>query len=81
MASLYIKDHETNSLAQQLAAARGLSKTAAVKLALEHELARGSGDTRTTREKMLALWDRFPLPDPLGPVPDKAFFDELSGDL
>ena len=81
MASLYIKDAETNSLAERLAATRGLTKTAAVRLALQHELARGSGDRRTTREKMLALYERFPPPDELGPEADKAFFDELSGDL
>ena len=81
MASLYIKDEETNSLAEQLAAARGLTKTAAVRLALQHELARGAGDNRTTRERMLALWERYPLPEPLGPLADKAFYDELSGDL
>lgn len=79
MASLYIKDAEANSMAEEFAKVRGLTKTAAVKLALTQALA--PRDTRTTREKMLALWERHPLPEPMGPIPDKAFYDELSGDL
>lgn len=79
MASLYIKDPEANALAEQLAQARGLTKTAAVKLALRHEL--GTTDRRTTREKLLELWERHPLPEKLGSGPDKAFFDDLSGNL
>ena len=81
MASLYIKDDLANALAEQLANRRGLTKTAAVKLALEHELARDGDDGRTTREKMLDFWKRNPLPETLGPVPDKAFYDDLSGNL
>lgn len=85
MASLYIKDDETYALAEQLASARGLTKTAAVKLALRHELERDFADTtidrRPLRERMVDFWKRHPLPAELGPVPDKAFYDELSGDL
>lgn len=81
MASLFIKDAATNSLAERLAARRGLTKTAAVKLALERELDRDRPDRRSTRERMLAIWDRYPPPTELGPEADKAFFDDLSGDL
>lgn len=79
MASLYIKDPETNALAEELAQRRGLTKTAAVKLALQREL--DDVDRRSTREKMLALWERHPLPVPRGPVADKSFYDDLSGGL
>ena len=85
MASLYVKDAETNQLAEQLASKRGLTKTAAVKLALRHELERDATietvDRRPTRERMLDFWKLHPLPDKLGPVPDKAFYDALSGGL
>jgi antitoxin VapB len=83
MASLFVKDAEANALAEELAARRGMTKTAAVKLALRQELARDSdgGPLLSAREKMLAFWRRHPLPAELGPVPDKAFYDELSGDL
>lgn len=79
MASLYIKDPEANALAEELARRRGLTKTAAVKLALQHEL--DEVNRRSTREKMLALWERHPLPAPAGPIADKAFYDDLSGGL
>ena len=81
MASLYIKDEATNALAERLATRRGLTKTAAVRLALERELDRDGRDQRPTRERMLALWERCPPPAELGPEADKAFFDDLSGDL
>ncbi len=85
MASLYIKDAETNELAEELADRRGLTKTAAVKLALRHELERGIPgdeiDRRPTRERMLDFWKLHPLPEKLGVVPDKTFYDDLSGGL
>ena len=87
MASLYVKDTEANAWAEELAAQRGLTKTAAVKLALRRELDRNgidaqvAADRRPARERMLDFWKRHPLPDKLGPVPDKAFYDDLSGDL
>ncbi len=86
MASLYIKDQEANALAERLAAERGLTKTAAVKLALRHELERRAApppveDRRPLRERMIDFWERHPLPPKTGLAADKAFFDELSGDL
>lgn len=79
MASLFVKDSEANALAEELARKRGLTKTAAVKLALSNELKRS--DRRSAREKMEDFWARHPLPEKLGPAPDKAFWDELSGGL
>jgi antitoxin VapB len=79
MASLFVKDGEANSLAEQLAEQRGLTKTAAVKLALANELKRS--DRRSARERMEDFWRKHPLPEKLGPAPDKAFWDELSGGL
>jgi antitoxin VapB len=81
MASLYVKDAEANALAEELAARLGVTKTAAVKLALRQELMRDSRDPLSARDKMLGFWKRHPLPARLGPIPDKAFYDELSGDL
>ncbi|MEI9851257.1 MAG: type II toxin-antitoxin system VapB family antitoxin [Sphingomonas sp.] len=81
MASLYIKDEEANALAERLADERGLTKTAAVKLALRHELERSQADRRPMRERMIDFWKRHPLPPETGLRADKAFYDELSGDL
>lgn len=76
MASLYIKDIEANELAERLAALRGLTKTAAVKLALRNELANDvpvrpladlAGELRRTSKLRY---------DP-AVVIDKAFYDSL----
>ncbi|MBN8839519.1 MAG: type II toxin-antitoxin system VapB family antitoxin [Sphingomonadales bacterium] len=79
MASLYIKDPEANALAEQVARAHGMTKTQAVKLALRRELDRTA--TKPLRERMADFWRVHPLPAELAPIPDKAFYDELSGDL
>lgn len=81
MASLYIKDTEANALAERLARERGLTKTAAVKLALRHELERKKPGRRPMRERMIDFWERHPLPPETGLKADKQFYDALSGDL
>lgn len=78
MASLYIKSGKANALAERLATERGMTKTAAVTLALENEL-RGN-DRRTTLQKIDDLLKRNPLPKDMGPAPGKAFYDELWDD-
>lgn len=85
MAGVCIKDQEANMVAEQLARARGLTKTAAVKLALRRELDRDVAATapadRPLRERMVDFWERHPLPNELGPVPGKPFYDDVSGGL
>jgi antitoxin VapB len=76
---LYIKDDATAELVSQLAALRGLSKQAAVRLAVKAELDRAAASI-PLRERLAKLWDAHPLPPPTGKVADKAFFDELSSD-
>ncbi len=80
MASLYIKDERTSALVDQLARLRGTSKTEAVRSAVEAELARSRRAT-TPRERLEDFYRRYPLPESSGRPADKAFFDELSGDL
>jgi antitoxin VapB len=77
MASLYVKDDETNALAARLAQRRGISKTAAVKMALQHELARDAA-ALPLRERM-AAWRQTQLPGKsTGFKADKAFYDSLN---
>lgn len=77
MASLYVKDEEANALATRLAQRRGISKTAAVKLALESELARHE-NLPSLRER-LKIWRKAqPLGEPTGLQADKAFYDSLN---
>lgn len=77
MASLYVKDAEVNALATRLAARRGISKTAAVKLALASELARDEA-TVPLRERLAAWRKAHPLGEPTGLEADKAFYDSLN---
>lgn len=77
MASLFIKDAEAGALAARLAARRGITKTAAVKLALEHELARDVARV-PLRERMAAWRAAHPLGEPTGLEADKAFYDSLN---
>jgi len=77
MASLYVKDDETNALATRLARRRGISKTAAVKQALEHELARDTA-ALPMRERLRIWRAEHPLGEPTGLKADKAFYDSLN---
>ncbi|AXJ95926.1 MULTISPECIES: type II toxin-antitoxin system VapB family antitoxin [unclassified Sphingomonas] len=77
MSSLYVKDEEANALADRLARRRGISKTAAVKLALQHELDRDT--VLLPLRERLRLWrDEHPLGEPTGLKADKAFYDSLN---
>ena len=81
MASLYVKDGEANDLARELADRRGLSKTAAVKLALRNELGRDAdvpARERSAREILEQFWRDHPLGEPTGLPADKAFYDSLN---
>lgn len=81
MASLYIKDQEANVMAERLANARGLTKTAAVKLALRRELERDAPITdgqRSTIEILEHFWRKHGIDGPSGPPADKAFYDSLN---
>ena len=83
MASLYIKDADTAAMVTRVAERSGLTKTALVRelvAAREAELDRG--DRRlSSRERLQKFWREHPLPPPTGLKADKAFYDELSGDL
>jgi antitoxin VapB len=77
---LYIRDDATAELVAKLAKQRGLTKQDAVRLAVQAELERTT-QAVPLRERLAMLWCENPLPPPTGQVADKAFFDELSGEL
>ena len=83
MASLFIKDAETAALVARVAERSGVTKTALVReLASAREAELDRGDKRvSSRERLQKFWREHPLPPPTGLKADKAFFDELSGDL
>jgi antitoxin VapB len=77
---LYIKDETTAQLVNQLAKLRGLTKQAAVRLAVATELQRAV-DAVPLRKRFAELRKVHPLPPATGEAADKAFFDDLSGGL
>jgi antitoxin VapB len=77
---LYIKDDTTAELVAQLAKLRGLTKQAAVRLAVQAELDR-TREAIPLRQRAAALRTAHALPPPTGKAADKDFFDDLSGTL
>ena len=77
---LYIKDDATAELVGLLATLRGVSKQDAVKMAVKAELDRAK-EAIPLRDRLKKLWEAHPMPPATGQIADKAFFDELSGDL
>lgn len=76
--ALNIRSEEVNQLAEKLAARTQMNKTAAVKLALEHELQR-LDQALPLRERLRPLQDRVMARPATGLKADKAFYDELGG--
>jgi len=77
---LYIKDDDTARLVDQLAKMRGLSKQDAVKMAVQAELDRAA-NLIPLRKRFAAARAQHPLPPATGEKADKAFFDDVTGDI
>jgi antitoxin VapB len=75
-----IPDDTVDQLADKLAALKQIDKTEAVRIALENELRR-SDDVRRLRERIRPIQDRVASWGSTGLEADKAFCDELSGDI
>jgi antitoxin VapB len=87
MASLYIKDAETAALVERVAKRSGMTKTALVReltAAREAELDRAQKSRNprdNPREWLKNFWQKHGITPSEGLSTDKAFFDDLSGDL
>ncbi len=79
MATVYIKDSHTAELVERLARRRGLTKTEAVRRAVEADLATDA-PKQTAIEKLEAFYRAHPRGEPSGLKADKAFYDWLSGE-
>lgn len=77
---LNIRSETVNHLAEALAARTGTSKTDAVARALRNELQR-LDDAMTLRERIRPIQTRVMARPATGLQADKAFYDELSGDV
>ncbi len=75
---LNIRSEAVNRLAEKLAARKSVTKTEAVKTALENELRR-LDEAVPLRERLRPLQDRVQSRPATGLAADKAFYDELSG--
>ncbi len=84
---LQIRNRRVVDLAAKLAAIRHSTKTDAVLNALENELARIEGETslaerlKPLQERIKPIQDRVMSRPATGLEADKAFYDDLSGDL
>ena len=78
--SLNIRSEAVNQLAEMLAARMATSKTDAVARALRNELQR-LDDAVPLRERLRPVQNRVLSRPATGQEADKAFYDELSGDL
>jgi antitoxin VapB len=77
---LQIRNRRVVELAAKLAAVRRSTKTDAVLSALENELARIEGE-KSLAERIKPIQDRVMSRPATGLEADKAFYDDLSGDL
>ena len=75
---LNIRNETVNQLAKKLAMRKRLTKTEAVKLALENELRRIE-KSQPLRERLRPLQDRVLARPATGLEADKDFYDDLSG--
>jgi len=76
---LNIRSEEVNRLAEKVAARRQVSKTEAVRVALENELRR-LDESVPLRRRLRALQDRVLSRPATGLAADKEFYDALGGD-
>ena len=76
---LNIRSEEVNQLAETLAVRKHITKTDAVKQALENELRR-LDEMLSLRERLRPLQDRVMSRPATGLEADKAFYDDLSGE-
>nr|WP_294502709.1 type II toxin-antitoxin system VapB family antitoxin [uncultured Rhodopila sp.] len=77
---LNIRNEAVNQLAEALAAKLAITKTEAVARALRNELQRVT-EAAPLRARLRPIQDRVMSRPATGLDADKAFFDELSGDL
>jgi antitoxin VapB len=76
---LNIRSETVNELAERLAGRKRVTKTDAVRIALENELRRVD-EAVPLKERLRPLQDRIQRRPATGLRADKAFYDSLSGD-
>ena len=79
--AIHLREPAADLAVRKLAAALGVSLTEAVRVSAENELKRIGNDADTRRARIKEIQDRVAAMGRTGLKADKAFFDELSGDV
>ena len=79
--AFHIRDERTDEAVRKLAAHRKLSITEAVRLAAENELKRDEAEDARFMERIHDIQRQAAAYPRTGLEADKAFYDELSGDI
>jgi antitoxin VapB len=79
--AIHIREVETDKVVRKLAQTLGVSLTEAIRISAENELKRVGASVDARRQRISRLQERVKAFGTTGLKADKAFFDELSGDL
>ena len=79
--AIHLREPAADLAVRKLAAALGVSLTEAVRVSAENELKRVRDVANTRRARIKEIQDRVAAMGRTGLKADKAFFDELSGDV
>lgn len=78
--SIYVRDKATDEAVRRLAKIKGTSLTDTIRNAVEKAIEQETGES-TFRQRIKVIQDRLAAYPDTGLEADKAFFDELSGDI
>ena len=79
--AIHLREPATDLAVRTLAARLGVSLTDAIRISAENELKRVGVNAIARRQRIARIQDRLKTFAGTGLKADKAFFDELSGDL
>jgi antitoxin VapB len=79
--AFHIRDERTDKAVRELAARRKLTITEAVRLAAESELRRDSEEEAQFLARVRSIQRQAAAYPRTGQIADKAFYDDLSGDI
>ncbi|MGL4487921.1 MAG: type II toxin-antitoxin system VapB family antitoxin [Rhizobiaceae bacterium] len=79
--AIHIREAEADRAVRKLAGVLGVSLTEAIRISAENELMRVDANAKARRERISALQRRVQAFGTTGLKADKAFFDDLSGDI
>ncbi len=79
--AIHLREPQADLAVRKLAARLGVSLTEAIRISATNELARTDGKRKPLAARLLAIQNRVAAHKATGLKADKAYFDELSGDL